>query len=192
MRYFPCTNQQCPNKFHYTSECPNLPKGRQRVDVLANRSVPPPPLRSTVINDADEVEETEEVDAWTVDDTDLPPTHVLEDGTKEWRVEGLLHRNNGPARVTASGFEEWYQRDKKHRVGAPAAYSTGPNPSEWWYQNGLLHRDDGGPAFKGDGGRYLAWWFEGQEISNDHWWMDGVPPEQTIERLKAEKKLNQQ
>lgn len=46
MQTFPCTNPKCPNKFHYTVECPNLPQGRSYVDGSAQDmsvALNPPP-----------------------------------------------------------------------------------------------------------------------------------------------------
>jgi hypothetical protein len=63
---------------------------------------------------------------------------IDEDGNKRYYLNGLLHREDGPA-------VEYVNRSK------------------FWYQNGFLHRIDGPAVMFFDGDTY--WWFHGQEIS---------------------------
>ena len=37
-----------------------------------------------------------------------------------WRLNGKLHRENGPAVEYANGHKEWYRNDKLHREDGPA------------------------------------------------------------------------
>jgi len=60
---------------------------------------------------------------------------VLGDGTRVWRLDGQLHREDGPAL-------EW------------------PDGRRWWYLNGQRHRADG-PAVEWPDGRQ-EWWLNGQ------------------------------
>lgn len=59
-----------------------------------------------------------------------------EDGYKEWYKEGLLHREDGPAREY-------------------------PNGTKYWYKNGLLHRENG-PAIEYFD-KSKIWSIEGEE-----------------------------
>ena len=45
---------------------------------------------------------------------------VNDDGNKEWRVDGVLHREDGPAVEYANGDKEWYFNGKRHREDGPA------------------------------------------------------------------------
>jgi hypothetical protein len=67
-----------------------------------------------------------------------PTCTTYSNGTKEWRLNGKLHREDDPARESANG-------DK-----------------EWWL-NGKLHREDG-PAIEYASG-YKAWWLNGKEAT---------------------------
>jgi hypothetical protein len=54
----------------------------------------------------------------------------------EYRMLGLLHRENGPAEIFWSGEKFWYFNDSLHREDGPAFESiTG---MKWWYLNGKL------------------------------------------------------
>ena len=55
-------------------------------------------------------------------------------GTKAWWLNGLLHREDGPAVEDSDGNKSWYLNGKCHRVDGPAVeYSNG---SKSWYLNG--------------------------------------------------------
>jgi hypothetical protein len=78
-------------------------------------------------------------------------------GTTQWFLNGKLHRKYGPAIEDADGTRHWYLNGKRHRENGPAlewADGTGS-----WYLNDKLHRE-GGPALEGtDGSRY--WYLNG-------------------------------
>jgi hypothetical protein len=42
------------------------------------------------------------------------------DGTKEWYLKGVLHREDGPAIEDFDGNKEWYFEGKRHRLDGPA------------------------------------------------------------------------
>ena len=44
---------------------------------------------------------------------------VYDDGTKEWYLNGKLHREDGPAIEWASGGKSWYLNGKVHREDGP-------------------------------------------------------------------------
>jgi len=54
-------------------------------------------------------------------------------GNKEWRVNGLYHREDGPAVVDAAGTKAWYVDGKRHRVDGPAIEWADGKKS--WYCN---------------------------------------------------------
>jgi hypothetical protein len=80
----------------------------------------------------------------------------------------------------------WSLNGKPHRVGAPAIYQLDRHgvAMESWYHNGVLHRDDGGPAWQAFGGK--TWYIHGKKHRLDgpahensggdyqDWWIDGV------------------
>lgn len=83
-----------------------------------------------------------------------PTPIILKDGTKEWWLNGKLHREDGPAIEYADGTKEWRRNGKLHREDGPAI--------EWedgtrrWFVKGKLHREDG-PAVELPGG--TKWWY---------------------------------
>lgn len=61
--------------------------------------------------------------------------HTIDsDGIKTWRLDGELHRKNGPAVIYPDGSKDWYVNGKLHRVTGPAM--TDPNGAGDWYLNG--------------------------------------------------------
>lgn len=67
---------------------------------------------------------------------------VNNEGLIEYRVNGKLHREDGPAYHDMGGNECWFYDNKLHREGGPAETWRG---TERWYRHGQLHRE-GGPA----------------------------------------------
>lgn len=69
------------------------------------------------------------------------PAYVHTSGTKEWWLNGVRHREKGPAVEFEDKGIEWWLNGKKHRYDAPAIkYANGHE--EWW-EHGKLHRLDG-------------------------------------------------
>jgi hypothetical protein len=83
------------------------------------------------------------------------------EGVLEWRLDGKLHRINGPAQTYPDGSTKWFKHGVIHRVGGPAIEDA--NGHKVWYQNGHLHREDG-PAIEYINGTF-AWYIEGIEIN---------------------------
>jgi hypothetical protein len=52
---------------------------------------------------------------------------------KYWNVNGLLHRENGPAIELADGYKEWQKHGKCHREDGPAKIF--PNGLKEYYLN---------------------------------------------------------
>ena len=83
----------------------------------------------------------------------------INNGDKEWRQYGVLHRENGPAfdydiidnKIIPGRRKEWYLNGKLHRLDGPAVeYYNGIK--EWWIYN-KRHRTDG-PAIEYSDGSY--------------------------------------
>jgi hypothetical protein len=91
-------------------------------------------------------------------------------GGKEWRLNGKLHRDDGPAVEYEDGINAWYQHGKLHRIGAPAA--IGYNGDKLWYQHDRLHREDGAAVEKADGDK--EWWLHGKKYKNANAWAQAV------------------
>jgi len=67
---------------------------------------------------------------------DLNPKPVCEIdkwGTRRWRLNGLLHRTDGPAVVWLDGAEQWYLNGHRHRTTGPA--ETYKNGNQHWFIN---------------------------------------------------------
>lgn len=93
---------------------------------------------------------------------DNGPAVISADGSEVWYQQGLMHRDGGQPAVTVVAKEglnqEWYWRGKKHREDGPAVVY--PDGRMEWYQHGQLHRLDG-PAIMDSDGNQL-WWLNGQ------------------------------
>ena len=76
-----------------------------------------------------------------------------------WRLNGLWHREDGPAYIGADGTQDWYLNGQRHREDGPA-YIKADGRQEWWL-NGQRHREDG-PAVIWPDGRQ-EWVLNGQE-----------------------------
>ena len=86
---------------------------------------------------------------------------VKEDGTKEWYLNGKLHREDGPAIEYADGYKAWYLNGKRHREDGPAV--EWPDGTQFWYLNGVRHRVDG-PAIESANG-YKSWYLNGEKMT---------------------------
>jgi hypothetical protein len=87
--------------------------------------------------------------------------NVHDDGTKEWFLNGIRHREDGPA-IESGDYQKWYLNGQFHRVGGPAIIHTNGNKS--WYLNGVRHREDG-PAVESSGDKF--WYLNGKLFSEE-------------------------
>ncbi len=69
------------------------------------------------------------------------------DGTIRYRVNGSLHREDGPAVIYSNGDKFWYQNGKFHG-------------DKYWFQNDRYHREDG-PAIEYANGD-KSWYYNGE------------------------------
>tara|TARA_B110000503_G_C7058933_1_gene375765 strand:+ start:856 stop:1116 length:261 start_codon:yes stop_codon:yes gene_type:complete len=61
-----------------------------------------------------------------------PECKTYPNGTKRWTLNGLLHREEGPAIILYDGTKAWYLNNKCHREDGPAVeWFNGCN--EWHY-----------------------------------------------------------
>jgi hypothetical protein len=54
-----------------------------------------------------------------------------------WRVNGKLHREDGPAIEHDGGGLEWYRNGRLHRLDGPAIERDAPTGSHW-FVNGIF------------------------------------------------------
>ena len=86
---------------------------------------------------------------------------VSDIGDRIWRLDGKLHRTDGPAIEYANGTKYWHQNGKRHRIDGPAIENA--NGDKAWYQNDKLHRTDGPAIECADGRKY--WHLDGKKLT---------------------------
>ena len=91
-------------------------------------------------------------------------------GTKIWRLNGKLHREDGAAVERADGGKAWYLNGKLHRTGAPAVEHA--DGSKEWCLNGKSHREDGAAIEWADGSK--SWWLKGVLYETPEAWACAV------------------
>jgi len=58
-------------------------------------------------------------------------------GILEYRVSGMLHRVDGPAKIFPNGTQHWYYEGELHRIGGPAIeWATG---EKHFYLHGIRY-----------------------------------------------------
>lgn len=77
----------------------------------------------------------------TITEKPLERSVVIYDDRVEWRQQGILHRENGPAVERRDGTKEWWVNGLRHRDDGPAIErSCGCSA---WYQRGILMEAEG-------------------------------------------------
>lgn len=93
------------------------------------------------------------------------PAIEWSNGDRFWFIKGRRHRTDGPAVEYANGTKEWYKRGKLHRTNGPAKECA--DGTKMWYINGKLHREDD-PAIEWSNGQ-KEYWINGARIyKNTH------------------------
>jgi hypothetical protein len=82
-------------------------------------------------------------------------------GNKWWYLNGVLHREDGPAVEYDDGEKHWYLNGKWHRENGPAIEYLGG--AKEWYINDLLHREDGPAVENADGTK--EWFLNDKQVS---------------------------
>jgi hypothetical protein len=85
---------------------------------------------------------------------------VHSSGLKEWRLNGKLHRLDGPALEETNGAKQWWLNGKLHRINGPA-FERADGTKEWWL-NGKLHCTDGPALEWADGTK--VWYINGERL----------------------------
>ena len=98
----------------------------------------------------------------------------LADGTVQFYLYGVLHRDHGPAVMRPDGEKRWYQYGKEHREDGPAIERA--DGSKEWLRHGKHHREDGPAATAPH--TTPSWYLNGED------WPDGPS---VVARQKAEK-----
>ena len=119
-----------------------------------------------------------------------PKMSIEKDGIY-WRLNGELHRKNGPAIEYNDGGKKWYFLGQLHREGDLPAVELLNGTTEWW-KNGKLHRDkddDNSPTLIDSNG--TKEWYKDGHLHRDgdlpatiykdgrkEWWIHGEPIKQ--------------
>ena len=77
---------------------------------------------------------------------------IFDNGTKEWRRDNNLHRDDGPAVEMHDGTKKWFLKGLLHRDDGPAV--EGIDGTREWCLMGKLHREDGPAIMYPDGTTY--------------------------------------
>ena len=88
-----------------------------------------------------------------------PVMTVDKDGTKIWKLNGELHREDGPAVELMDGTKHWYINGKLHREDGPAVEDS--SGVKFWYMNDKHHREDGPACEYPDGSIF---WYTNNEF----------------------------
>ena len=73
-----------------------------------------------------------------------PQCATLHDGTRNWGVNGILHRDDGPAKVLPDGSQFWYFNEKLHREHGPAVVPA-DGTEEYWEHGCRIIKNDQEP-----------------------------------------------
>ena len=65
---------------------------------------------------------------------------IDEFGHKWWTLNGLIHREDGPAVEWINGDKSWYFHGQRHREDGPA-YEDNDGYKEWWYHDRWIKCD---------------------------------------------------
>jgi hypothetical protein len=84
---------------------------------------------------------------------------IYPDGSQLWQLNGLRHREDGPAIIFPNGKKEWYLNGERHREDGPAIIC---DDYQAWYLNGKRHRTDGPALIYANGSKY--WYLNGEPI----------------------------
>jgi hypothetical protein len=82
---------------------------------------------------------------------------VDDGGNKFWYLNGLRHREDGPAMEWANGNKSWWRNGDLHREDGPAVEF--PNGDKEWWLNNKLHREDGPARERSNGTK--EWYLDG-------------------------------
>jgi hypothetical protein len=81
---------------------------------------------------------------------------------REWYRNGQLHREDGPAVEMADGYRGWLLNGQFHREDGPAVVH--PSGRREWYARGVAHRMDG-PALEWPKAKDCRWFVSGVALT---------------------------
>jgi hypothetical protein len=85
-------------------------------------------------------------------------------GDKEWFLNGLVHRTDGPAVEWTNGDKFWYLNGQQHRTDGPAIERA--NGDKLWFLNNKSHRTDGPAVERANGDK--------------HWYLHGAKQQKSV------------
>lgn len=126
---------------------------------------------------------------WYKDDVlhredDLPAIE-LNNGAKQWWMNGERHRKDGHAIEYENGDKEWWIGGKRHREDGPAVeyiHNTNAGKHKEWWIDGKRHREDGPAVENSDGTK--QWFINRKELSEEQF-------NHYLEMKKLNEKLHQ-
>jgi hypothetical protein len=89
----------------------------------------------------------------------------------EYFVDGLNHREDGPAVLMSDGSTQWRQFGLLHRVGGPAQEWT--DGGQTWAIDGKCHRLEGPAMINIHGDKY--WFLNGVRMTYNEWRRERKP-----------------
>ena len=117
-------------------------------------------------------------------------------GTKRWYLNGIPHREDGPAVEMADGTQIWCFKGNYHRLDGPAV-EMADGSKEWWI-NGKIHREDGPAIIGADGDK--EWWINGKlhrlcgtaidYNGRKEWWINGYNVSTQIRKWATENNID--
>jgi len=66
---------------------------------------------------------------------------ITANGTREWHVNGFLHRDDGPAFEAENGTRFWYVNGRRHRADGPAI-EWADGTREWYVDGRAVSKSD--------------------------------------------------
>lgn len=112
----------------------------------------------------------------------VEPNYILRnDGTHEWRLNGVLHREGGPAQICVDGSKKWFKNGVAHREDGPAIEAS--DGYKAWIVEGQYHREDGPAIIHQDGS--VEWCIDGKEIKSELVWIEKDPRFVRLMKIKG-------
>ena len=110
-----------------------------------------------------------------------PEMKIDPDGTKRWLLNGIRHREDGPAIEYADGSKVWFLHGKLHREDGPAIEY--PDGRKEWYLHNKRHHEDG-PALEYPDGQ-KEWYLNGKQATWEQVFRQAKTPEIELRILAA-------
>ena len=66
-----------------------------------------------------------------------PKMIISSEGAQLWKLDGLLHREDGPAVIWPDGGQEWWLNGNLHREDGPAVIE--PDGTQEWWANSIKY-----------------------------------------------------